>query len=188
MTEKNSKRLTRQDWLRCALQVLPERGVAGLKIVHLAKHLGATSGSFYWHFKDLKDLLDALLEYWEQELTDAIVNAARSYDGPPEQRIWNLMMQVLEQDAAAPDHAISVWARSDPEVADVYQRTLQKRFDFARWMFEEAGFEDWQASTRGRLMVAYLMGEFSTNLKANGNWKDIVQEEFEVLTNRSHPA
>ena len=48
-------------------------------------------------------------------------------------------------------------------------------------MFKEAGFPDRQAAIRGRLMVAYLMGESSTSLKSNENWQDIIRAEFEVL-------
>ena len=37
----------------------------------LAKSMGVTTGSFYWHFKNRREFLDALLDYWEREMTDA---------------------------------------------------------------------------------------------------------------------
>ena len=88
----------------------------------------------------------------------------------------------VRNDAAAPDQAISVWSRSDPTAKRVFERTLRKRFDFADWMFRQTGLSDRQAAIRGRLMVAYLMGEFSTGLKSNRKWKAIIREEFKVLT------
>ncbi len=81
------------------------------------------------------------------------------------------------------DHAISVWARSDPVAKEIFERTLRKRFDFSAWMFKQSGFSDWQARVRGRLMVAYLMGESAADLKSNRNWRAIVREEFKLLTN-----
>ena len=91
------------------------------------------------------------------------------------------MLEVIENDAAGLDHAISVWARRVPQVRKVFERTVCKRFDFAAWMFRQAGFEKRQAEIRGRLMVAYLMGESATMLKANTRWRKVIQDEFDVL-------
>ena len=181
MVKSKKTRLTRESWIREALDVLHERGVDGVKIVIIAERMGVTSGSFYWHFKGLKELLDCLLHFWETELTDAIIMRAKSIDGPPEGRILDLMVQVIEQDAAIHDHPISVWARRDPAVLEIFERTIQKRFEFATWMFSQAGYSDKQARTRGRMLVAYLMGESSTSLKSNRGWKNIIQSEFEIL-------
>ena len=172
---------TREDWVRAGLAVLQERGVAGVKVVHVAQRLGVTSGSFYWHFTDLPDLLDSLLDYWEHELTDSIIVAAKAFPGTPRDRILNLMLQVIAEDAATVDQAISVWSRSDPAVREVYDRTLGKRFEFASWMFRQAGFRGREATTRGRLMVTYLMGESTSDLKTRRNWKSIIRNQFELL-------
>ena len=127
----------------------------------------------------------AVLEFWERELTDAVIVVARAFDGPPEDRILNLMVQVIDRDAAVYDPAISVWAKNDPRAKEVFERALHKRFDFARWMFKQCGFSDRQAGVRGRLMVAYLMGETAADLKSNKNWKAMIREKHGVLTNRS---
>jgi len=182
MGQRKKQSLRREDWVLEALKVLEERGVDGVKIVVIAERLGVTSGSFYWHFKGLPELLDCLLDYWERELTDAVIAEAKAFPGPPEARILNLMMRVIDEDAAVHDRAISVWAMRDPATHEVFERTLHKRFEFACWMFKQAGFSQKQARTRGRLMVAYLIGESSTNLKSNRNWKSIIQEEFELIT------
>ncbi len=182
MENRVRQRLTREDWVRVAFEFLQERGAEGVKIVVMADRLGVTSGSFYWHFKDLRELRDCLLEYWEADLTDAIIDKAMGFSGSPEERILDLMLQVIEHDAAAPDHAVWVWSRSDPAARKVFERTLRKRFDFARWMFKQTGLSERQATIRGRLLVAYLMGEFSTGLKTNKKWRGVVREAFKVLT------
>jgi len=181
VNSRKSKRLSREDWLKAAIEEFENHGVDGIKVVVIAERLESTSGSFYWHFKDQPDLLKALLAYWEVEMTDQIIKYSRSYDGPPEKRIIDLMLAVIEQDAANLDHGISVWARRDPNVRQVFDRTTQKRFDHAAWMFRQAGFGRRQAAIRGRLMVAYLMGETSALLKSNPRWKSTVKAEFEVL-------
>ena len=176
-----TQRADRAVWLTAALDVLRERGIDGIKIVPLANRLGLTSGSFYWHFKNVQDLLDSVLDHWEHHLTDHIVRDAQDFDGSPQDRILNLMLQVIREDAAVPDHAISVWAKSDATAHLTYLRTVQKRFDFAKWMFEQAGFAPEDASARGRLMVTSLMGESSNDLKSVDGWEEIVRTQWRVL-------
>ena len=96
MVKKISKRLSKSDWLGAALELLSISGVESVKIVPLAKRLGVTSGSFYWHFSNRPELYKALLDYWEREMTDKAIEAARNFQGPPEERIWNLMEQVMD--------------------------------------------------------------------------------------------
>ncbi len=184
MVRRGTPRLTREDWIEASMQILLERGVGGVKVTLIAERLNVTSGSFYWHFKGVQDLLDCLLDHWEVELTDKIIERAKALDETPEARILTLMTSVVEFDAAVPDHAIRVWSLVDMNARRVYERTLQKRFDFAAWMFRQAGFAGRDARARGRLMVAYLMGEPSANLKSNRRWKSIIRDEFNVLTSR----
>lgn len=181
MEKQASIRLKREDWINTALTALQAQGVENIKIVGLARDLGVTSGSFYWHFKDLKDLLQSTLAFWEIELTDNISARYRAFQGSPSERLYKLMVDVISYDAAAPDHAISVWAKRDPAAREIYERTIQKRFDFAKWMFEQAGFDGQEAALRGRMYVAYLMGESSTNLKSQPDWKSILKRQLEIL-------
>ncbi|MDV7144297.1 TetR/AcrR family transcriptional regulator [Tropicimonas sp. TH_r6] len=185
METLEKRRLGREDWIEAALQILFERGVTGIKVVVLAERLGVTSGSFYWHFKKVKDLLDAVLNHWEHQLTDHIIRDAREFSGPAEERIFLLMKQVVQEGAAEPDHAIAVWSKSDPGVQAVFQRTLQRRYDFAAGMFGQAGFAEDEARVRGRILVAYLMGESSAGLKADRDWQVSLRRHWEVLVSRS---
>ncbi len=174
-------RSSREDWLRMALTILRESGVDGIKITVIARRMGLTSGSFYWHFKNVQDLLDAVLDYWENHLTHHITEDALAFDGAPQDRILNLMCQVIEEDAALPDSAISVWAKSDANAQVVFDRTIRARFDFAGWMFQQAGFDPSEATIRGRLMVTSLLGETARDLKADKGWKRIIEGQWRVL-------
>ena len=161
MTEKNAEKLSRDAWLRAALEIVCSSGIEAVKIAPLAASLGVTTGSFYWHFKNRRDLLKAVLEFWEKEMTTTAIAAASSFSGTPEDRILRLMETVMADGMARYDLAISHWAQSDAEASKVFQHALEKRFEFAAWMFSEAGFDPVQAEARGRLMVVYMMGESS---------------------------
>src|SRR5574343_1151445 len=53
-------------WVDTAIDVLAREGVTGLRVEVLAKRCGVTKGRFYWHFKDRRALLDAVLERWKE--------------------------------------------------------------------------------------------------------------------------
>lgn len=159
MVHPVKRRLGPDDWIRAALDLLIAAGVENVKIVPLASRLGVTSGSFYWHFKNRQQLLDALLGYWERELTDSAIESAKNFEGLPKERIWSLMNQVMSDGLARFDLAIWHWAQNDPVVKKTFRGVMAKRFAFAKWMFEKAGFDKDQAKARGRMMVVYMMGE-----------------------------
>lgn len=182
MVDKRTRRLDREDWIRGALELLSSVGVEKVKIVPLAKQLGVTSGSFYWHFSNRRQLHDALLEYWEREMTDKAIEQAKQFTGPPEDRILLLMEQVMTSGMARFDLAIWHWAQSDAAAHTVFQRTLDKRFSFAAWMFRQAGFSRIQAETRGRMMVVYMMGESTLIPDAPGTRRKRLKLKHRILT------
>ena len=61
------KRFSKTMWLEKSLEILSEEGEKKLTIDHLVKEMGVTRGSFYWHFKDRAELLDALVLRWQEE-------------------------------------------------------------------------------------------------------------------------
>ena len=172
---------SREDWLLATLDVLRERGIEGVKVVAIARRLGLTSGSFYWHFKNIQELLDGVLLYWEEIQTGHIIEDARNFEGPPDERIRNLMHQVIREDASMPDSAVAVWAKSDTAAAICYKRAMEKRFAFSAWLFEEAGFDRKDAEIRGRMMVMTLMGETTAGVKEREDWEQIIDGHWKVL-------
>src|SRR5215469_32898 len=72
MTEQKAsgqRRLTRDDWITAALGAIADGGLAAVGVEPLAVRLGATKGSFYWHFENRDALLEAAVRRWEKETT-----------------------------------------------------------------------------------------------------------------------
>src|SRR5690242_9998004 len=65
-------RLSAGDWEQAALDVIAEQGVAAVTVESLARQLGVTKGSFYWHFPTREALLKAALERWERQDIDNV--------------------------------------------------------------------------------------------------------------------
>jgi len=134
-------------------------GIEKVKVAPLATKLGVTTGSFYWHFKNRGELLDCLLEYWEQEKTDTAITRTRQIKGSPVDQIHFLLTDITGRNLPGYDLAIWAWAQWDSKAQAVFTRVVQKRLSFVASLFREAGFSAVQAEVRARMMVVYLMGE-----------------------------
>src|SRR5215831_20640718 len=73
MVQHMSKRLAAQDWLDFALATLARAGSDALKADVLARRLGVSRGSFYWHFADLAAFHARVIAQWKQVATEAII-------------------------------------------------------------------------------------------------------------------
>jgi len=181
MVQDKTKRLTRDDWLKAALG-LCKAGIDNVKVAPLATELGVTTGSFYWHFKNRQELLEALLNYWEREMTNTVLEAARQYAGSPVDRILYLMETVMSNGLADYDLSIWQWAQADIIASRVFKRVLKRRLSVATWMFSEAGFSSEQAEVRGRMMVIYMMGESTLIPASLAKRKEFIKLQHAILT------
>ena len=179
---QNHEKLSRDDWTQAALETMRSAGVDGVKVAPLASQLGVTTGSFYWHFKNRRELLEALLDFWERAMTDLPIEEAKRFEGSPNDRILFLMKRIMAGDLAGYDLPIWLWAQSDGGARRAFQRALKKRFEFCAWMFRQAGFSRQQAENRGRMMVVYLMGESTLIPESEFGQADSIRQKHKILT------
>ncbi|HEX6711380.1 MAG TPA: helix-turn-helix domain-containing protein [Rubrobacter sp.] len=153
------------DWVKAARAVMAERGIEAVAIESLARRLGVTKGSFYWHFKDRGALLEAMLEHWEEESTEARISASRRISDPKE-RLIRLGEEVfgdapLDRDATGqgifPRHAFELAvsdAAEDPVVRPVLRRVTEHRIGYLEECYRELGFSPEEA--RHRALLVYV--------------------------------
>src|SRR5258708_23177360 len=83
---RGPRRLTRGDWTTAALGGIADGGLAAVGVEPLAARLGATKGSFYWHFENRDALLEAAIGRWEKETTtDVVAEITAAHDAPASQ-------------------------------------------------------------------------------------------------------
>jgi AcrR family transcriptional regulator len=148
--------LTRDDWTRAALDALGEGGVEAVAIERLAKTLGASRGSFYWHFHDRADLIHSALELWARENTAELVPELEAI-ADPVKRLRTLLRTVYEQPVDAVELTLSA-ANDDPLVAPVFARVTRQRIDFLHRIFADLGLPPSHAAARAWLAYAFYIG------------------------------
>lgn len=149
----------RQHWLVAGLEALRKGGVGEVRVERLAADLGITKGSFYWHFRDRGELLDALLEHWSHEMTDVEFERLESMPAGLDGRLRALAEDVLEKGMGRYDPAIRAWARSERKVAAAVAQVDRRRVRALTALFEGGGFSAAEARTRARLFYTFLLGE-----------------------------
>jgi AcrR family transcriptional regulator len=119
------ERLSADDFVREAFDVLGDYGVESLTIAVLCQRLAVTKGSFYHHFGGLPGFVEYLLASWETADADKLAGIGRDRNDPAAR-----VVALVELTAAlphAPEAAIRAWARSDTGVAEVVARVDKRR-------------------------------------------------------------
>ena len=143
--------LTPADWIDAALRAMAVTGPDGVAVDRLAKELGATRGSFYWHFTDRADLLRAALEHWERHDTDDVIALLDALPGPRE-RLTTLLTHALTATADPLEVALTA-AGAHALVAPVLRRVVARRLEVLERIFTELGLDEEEA--RQRSWTAY---------------------------------
>ena len=161
--------LTRRDWLDAALAEMATGGINAIAIEKLADRLGVTRGSFYHHFSNREDLLNAMLEYWVEHWTEDIRTTLLALGLDARQTLLAMIRLIRERKAADYDVVFRAWALHDPVARKVVKRVDEIRLDYIRSLFARLGFDALETENRARLFLYSEMAEpamFATQDKA----------------------
>ncbi|MEP5151528.1 TetR/AcrR family transcriptional regulator [Planktotalea sp.] len=135
-------RLTQTDWMVAGFRSLTENGPQTLKAEPLARSLGTTKGSFYWHFKDVPTFQASMLEHWEEKATREIIVLLDSIPSP-EAKLRTLAKVSTElpdgYGGVGVEPAIRAWAKSDERVEQAVRRVDGARLAHLSGIFEQLG-------------------------------------------------
>ena len=154
--------LTREDWITGAWEMLGDAGLDGVRVEPLARRLGVTKGSFYWHFRDRQELLDVLLDLWFS-IWDDQMSPDIDGDGNAEERIWALFESVIRRTTRGQTVSLRLLSHKDPEIARRIDERDAQRLAFLMQRLEEIGFSREEARVRGQVYQAIMTGEFLRN-------------------------
>jgi len=143
--------------------MIAQEGVGALAVEALARRLGVTKGSFYWHFKNREALLQAALNRWEADDGELQQHIGAAGD-PPRERLGALFRWVSGEAQAHRIYAALLQALDHPLVQPTMTRVSQRRMDFLESAFREAGLDPGAARHRARLTYAAYVGFLQLNL------------------------
>lgn len=158
---------TEAAWLQAAYTMLTETGVDTVKIMPLAKQLGVSRTSFYWHFTDREALLDAMIRRWEEKNTGNLVARTEAYAESIAEALFNLFDCWLDADLfdSRLELAIRNWAHNDAALQARLDQEDAKRKEAMAAMFLRFGFAREQAEVRALTMLYTQVGYISMEIE-----------------------
>lgn len=183
METQRARRLSRSDWLAKALDALQAKGIEAVSINALAQELGVTKGSFYWHFENRQELLDELLDFWDELATDTVIEYVEGLDVDATSKLLALMEYMQAEEVGRFELAVRAWAQYDSQAAIHIRAVEKKRLRYATGLFLEAGYDPTEARARARLFLDYMNGvEASHVLGEHHRSRAMVRLHHRILT------
>lgn len=150
-------------WIEAAFDALAEGGIDAVRVDPLARRLGVTRGSFYWHFADRAALHQAMLKQWRERASYQIVNRIERSAEASGERLKRLLALPYSSPrsarGAAIELAIRLWSRRDKQAAKAVRHIDRVRLDYFAKLFMEDGLSRDDARKRAFLFYAALMAE-----------------------------
>jgi AcrR family transcriptional regulator len=161
MARQMTDQLSADDWLDLGLKVLATQGFTALKAEPLAKAMGVSRGSFYWHFADIDAYHAAILGHWREVAAEQVIadlEAAADHEEP-----LRLLLRQAFSAHLALEKAVRSWATSDAAARSAVQAIDRRRLSYVEKLLRSAGFADEVAQARAQILywtfVGYALSE-----------------------------
>jgi AcrR family transcriptional regulator len=171
-----TEQLSARDWLDLGLKVLARHGFAALKAEKLAKMMGVSRGSFYWHFADIGTFHAAILKHWRDVAAEQIIadlETAKTSEDP----LARLLTRVFS-DSLALEKAVRSWATSDAAARATVQAIDRRRLDYLETMLKRTGLAVEAAQVRAQILYWTFLGVTFSDKPPPGNTQQAVLDEL----------
>lgn len=169
-------RLSAADWEQAALEVIAEGGLAAVAVEPLARRLGVTKGSFYWHFTNREALIQAALDRWERsDMGEIMAVVDRFHD--PRDRLLELFRRGSRGHLIHTVYSALFSAVDHPQASPVMERVTERRLQYLTDAYEQFGMDSREARHRARLTYTAYMGFLQLARQLHGT--RMTGEEFE---------
>ncbi len=160
---EDRQRLDKVAWINAGFRALCVNGPSALKAEPLARELGVSKGSFYWHFTNLGAFRQAMIDHWVAVATRGIIETVEASGESAQMRLATLVElstapPPVEVGGKGAEGAIRCWGRADASVGERLRAVDAARLEYCRKLFKELGFSAKIARQRGRLLYAALIG------------------------------
>ena len=145
-----SDQLSAKDWLDQGLKALASRGFTALKAEPLAKAMGVSRGSFYWHFADVAAFHAAILARWHEVAAEQIianVEAASKDENP-----LALLLRRVFGERLMLERAVRTWASVDSAARAAVQAIDRRRLNYVEGLLAQSGLSVEIARARAQIL------------------------------------
>jgi len=159
-------RANRETWIDAAYTLFVNDGIEAVKIMPLAKSLNLTRTGFYWHFKDLSELQNAIIDIWQTRNTGIILERCAAPAQSLCEGLFNLIDCWIDNDLfdAPLDLAIRNWARNDERLQKLVDQSDDVRLTAVKALFARFGRTGDAAHYRALTVILTQTGYYSMHV------------------------
>ena len=157
---------TAGDWEEAALDIIAGRGIDALSIPELARKLGVTKGSFYWHFSSLQDLVTRAVKRWEANDLATLEQVRQVKD--PVERLRTLFAEAMAAERAHGLY-VALSLSGSRRVASSLKRVSERRVRLLVESYRELGMNGDDAHRQALLTYSIYIGGVHLR-KSNVPW------------------
>lgn len=150
----------KDDWLLAGARQLRKGGVDSVRVEPIAKELGVTKGSFYWHFEKRRAWIDAIIAMWEERSTWAVIRHVDEKALDARERLLVLWSLNDDPEEVRFELGIRDFAIRDAHVSEVVERVDTERLRYLRRNFRSLGLGAADAEARSLLYYSLLIGDY----------------------------
>ena len=151
-----TEQLSAKDWLDQGLRTLAKSGFTALKAEPLAKAMGVSRGSFYWHFADVDAFHAAILQHWREVAVEQIIAGIEA--APPDQSPIEQLLRRAFSRRPALEGAIRSWATHDPVARAAVEAVDRRRLGYVGSLLEASGLATAVARARAQILYWAFLG------------------------------
>jgi len=151
--------LSAQDWVELGLKTLAKSGFTALKAEPLAKAMGVSRGSFYWHFADIGAYHAAILERWREVATEQIIAAVEATPRTDEGNDpLAVLLKLTFGSKLVLERAVRSWAANDARARAAVVAMDRRRLDYIEGLLKGAGLAEDIARARAQILFWAFFG------------------------------
>jgi AcrR family transcriptional regulator len=177
MRKKERSTLSAGDWEQHALIMIAECGIRAVAVESLARRMGVTKGSFYWHFPNRDSLIEQSLLRWEKH-DEANLQASLGAIDNPRERLRSFFLRTSREKLTHNVLSSLCSAADHPQVEPLLERVAERRMSHIKSAYIEIGFAESEASHRARLTYSAYLGFLQ--LRRQHQAPGFSTEEFEA--------
>ncbi|MFI8454840.1 TetR/AcrR family transcriptional regulator [Kitasatospora sp. NPDC085464] len=155
-------RTPREKWIEEGLRALVAGGPEAVRVEVLAQSLGVTKGGFYGYFRNRDALLSEMLDTWEYEVAEGVIEEVERGGGDARARLHRLFAVVAASEGpvrgATADLAVREWARRDAAVAERLRRVDNRRMAYLRSLYSSFCTDEEEVEARCLMTVTLRIG------------------------------
>ncbi len=148
--------LSANDWLEAGLKALASNGFTALKAEPLAKALGVSRGSCYWHFADLNAYHAAVLDYWREVAAERVIADLETV--PASESPLSRLLRRTFSGRLALEKAVRSWAAFDAKARAAVQAIDRRRIDYVELLLRGSGLRGEIAQARAQILYWAFVG------------------------------